>query len=378
MDYPESMSQYEFEEEESSEEENDEAKEENEVEEEKPQTSIHLSENMRQISIERINEGSSTEEQIEGVRCQVAPLADRQSVLESQFYDYCSVKEQESTFQKLQIMCLGLKLESLESRNQRLEDTIAELREAVENVDVMRADIKLLQKKAKKLTKENKECSKLIQQYVPKFEAKEEISRSNENLHLATKEIKEVADQLHKEIKRIELKLETRASEFQIEDITSFASTKLSEQLQQLRDQWSADMEELIYLWWINASLRREIFVVQEEEENDDDNDHDDDRVEEREKGKPVANLGDEVVMELPHDEHVENCTVECYGTKCVSPVRDTKDSCIGMIKAMSPERSSKKPRLLSKLKGWAAGNGRCKRVGGKGRRAEGWPCSSS
>lgn len=229
MDYPETMSQYELQVEEDfpgggdgdeaewEEEEEKEEEEQDKVEETPFVGAQHLLEKAeeQEICIQQCVEvGSNSEEPIEEeVRCQFASLEDRQSVLESQFYDYCNMKEQESAFQKLQIMRLGLKLESLESQNRRREGIIAEFRGTMEQVDLMRTEIKLLRRKARKLTRANKECSDLLQQHAQQIQAKEEMSRSNEEeIHRATKGIKEIANQLHEEIKAVE-KLERRALE---------------------------------------------------------------------------------------------------------------------------------------------------------------------
>lgn len=381
MGYPESMSQYEFEDEEDSSEERDdeveleEEEKDDEYEEETPLAVAHLLEKVdeQEISIQQCLEGSNSEEQIQDLRCLFASLEDRESILESQFYDYCKMREQESAFQKLQIMCLGLKLESLESQNQRLEGIVAEFRGATEQVDLMRAEIKLLRRKANKLNRANRECSNLIRQHAPIIQAKEEISGTNKEFHQETKESKEVADQLYKEIKAEE-KLKRRALEQQmeervVEDATRLDNLKSFGQLQQLRDQWSADMEELIYLGWINACLRREILIIPEEEEYKGNG--------YEEEAKPTPDLRDEVIMELPYDEHVENCSVEFCDMKYPLMVSNM-DNVRTAIRATSSGRGSKKPRLLRKLKVWAIGKGRCKTICGNGKSLEGWPCSNS
>lgn len=160
-----------------------------------------------------------------------------------------------------------------------------------------------------------------------------------------------------------------------VEGATRLNNSKLFEQLQQLQDQWTADMEELIYLGWVNACLRREILVVQKEEEEEE---FDGGGGGDGEEAKPAPDLRDEVVMELPYDEHVENCSVDFYNMKHPSTVSDMENVMSTDVTARSPGRGSKKPKFLRKLKGWAAGRRRCKTACGNGKSLEGWPCSNS
>lgn len=117
---------------------------------------------------------------------------------------------------------------------------------------------------------------------------------------------------------------------------------ELLDQLERFREQWCADMEVMVYLGWIGACLRHEIFMNQKEEVE-----------------KPV---GDHlVVVELPIDDQAKNCITEFHVSDCSSSVADLGD--VGMDVAVIKHHSgSTKPRLLHKIKGWAKGKGGSKR----------------
>lgn len=163
-------------------------------------TTVQCSDNTREISIMQSQDGSNLEEDIETLKSQIAALQEMEREFDSQIHHYCNLKEHESAIQKLQIMCLGFKLESLEAQNQRLEDTIAELREATKQYDMMKDVLRLLQRNVKKLRKTNRLHSRLIHRQALDLDAREvELSMAKEELKQATKEIKDLADQLHKD-----------------------------------------------------------------------------------------------------------------------------------------------------------------------------------
>ncbi|XP_073108240.1 protein CHUP1, chloroplastic isoform X1 [Elaeis guineensis] len=320
-------------------------------------TRVRCSNNVREISIKQSQDGPNLEEDIETLKSQIAALQEKEHEFDSQIYQYCNLREQESAIQKLQIMCLGFKLESLEAQNQRLEDTIVELREGMKQYDMMTDVLGSLQRKVKKLHKTNRLHSRLIHRQSLDLDAREvELSMAKQELKQATKEIKDLADQLHQDNKAMEEKpdqttmMNPSASkdkqELVIEDDGSpqLSKKELLDQLELFREQWYADMEEMIYLGWIGACLRYEILINQKEEDQ-----------------KPVGEVGDHLVMELPIEDRPKNCITEFHDSDCSSLVADVENA--GLDVALVKHHSgSTKPRLLHKIKGWAKGKGRSKR----------------
>ncbi|KAG1347504.1 protein CHUP1, chloroplastic [Cocos nucifera] len=312
-------------------------------------TRVRRSNKVREISIKQSQDGPNLEEDMETLKSQIAALQEKEHEFDSQIYHYCNLKEQESAVQKLQIMCLGFKLESLEAQNQRLEDTIVELREAMKQYDMMKDVLGLLKRKVKKLHRTNRLHSRLIHRQALDLDAKEvELSTGKEELKQATKEIKDLTDQPHQDNKAMEEKPDQRTmmnpsaskdeKELMIEDDGSpgLSKKEVLEQLERFREQWHADMEEMIYLGWIGACLRHEILMNQKEEDE-----------------KPV---GDHLVMELPVEDRPKNCITEFHDSDCSSLVASLD------VAVMKHHSGSTKPRLLHKIKGWAKGKGRSKR----------------
>lgn len=162
-------------------------------------------ENPDEISIEQEEKGLNLNEEIASLKSIITVLEERVHEFQNRFHDYYYMKEEESTFQKLQIMCLGLKLEFLESQNQRLERTVAEFQEAIEGFDVIRADYAMLQQKFKRLSKINTRNSRIIRQEVSNLNAREiELSKEKAELELVMREIKELGNQFQEERKAMQ------------------------------------------------------------------------------------------------------------------------------------------------------------------------------
>ena len=112
-------------------------------------------------------------DEIASLKIMVSALEDRACSIEAQFHEYCDMKEQESAYQKMQIMCLGMKLELLESQNQRLEAAAAEIRAAAEEFAAMKGKLDLLQSKLKKIAKRSKQDSDAFGEKILALDAKQ-------------------------------------------------------------------------------------------------------------------------------------------------------------------------------------------------------------
>ena len=146
-------------------------------------------------------------------------------------------------------------------------------------------------------------------------------------------------------------------------------------------------MEEMIYLGWITAWLQHDLMLI------DDDNDYggtyggDDDEEDEQDGVAPrhapeeleeekKKKKGETMVASVPPSNQVELCkaaSVSSTGSGSAPPRRsvEMEPSCMGFAAAASGGRgrdgsggwSIGRPRLLRKLRGWAAGG---KAGGGK------------
>ncbi|RWV97334.1 hypothetical protein BHE74_00045050 [Ensete ventricosum] len=198
MDFSESVSLYESEDEESSRGQEEAQRE--------PMEHCDPSEVVRVQCSEKL------EGEISSLKCLVSAMDDRASESESQFQDYRDTKEKESLFQKLQIMCLGFQLECLEARNQRLEATIADQQTALEKLEEMRAELKWLRREGKKLAKVDGLHLHEARRQARILGAREaELLQMKEELRY----VKDLADQLQEEKKVLDRQMDSLAAKYQ-------------------------------------------------------------------------------------------------------------------------------------------------------------------
>jgi hypothetical protein len=124
--------------------------------------------------------------------------------------------------------------------------------------------------------------------------------------------------------------------------------------LEALRDRWASDMEETIYLGWITAWLQHDLLL------SDNDDGGDPPQEEGRRKGETAVAPSNEVQL----------CTAaSSSSTTSGPPPRRSVDgqppSCLAGFAGDGGGWSIGRPRLLRKLRGWAGGKGRGKRIVG-------------
>lgn len=160
--------------------------------------------------------------------------------------------------------------------------------------------------------------------------------------------------------------------------------------LEALRDRWAAGMEEMIYLGWITAWLQHDLMLVDDDDGyggavlgpgsttyggGGDDEDVRDGVApeEEGEKKKEKKKKGETMVASVPPSNQVELCKAESVSSSSGSgsaPRRSVETAppsapCMGFAAAAGGRGrdcgggwSIGRPRLLRKLRGWAAGGG--------------------
>nr|CAB3452197.1 unnamed protein product [Digitaria exilis] len=320
-------------------------------------------------------------DQIASLKLMVSALEDRACSMEAQFHDYCDMKEQESAYQKMQIMCLGMKLELLESQNQRLEAAAVEIRAAAEEFAAMKGKLDNLQSKLKKITKRSKQDSDALGVKILALDAKQsQMARRCEEFEQCMEEMKQLTLQLQEQ--------KAAANNENVEVVVERSLRNLSsgrdlvDGLEALRDRWAAGMEEMIYLGWITAWLQHDLMLI----DGDDDGsavlvgstygDDDDGRrkgghpAEEEEEGRKKK--GETMVAAAAPSNEVELCKAGSVSSSVSAGPRRSVEvepppaSCLGF--AAAGRRSGRegggggwsigRPRLLRKLRGWAAAGG--------------------
>ncbi|XP_037436238.1 protein CHUP1, chloroplastic-like [Triticum dicoccoides] len=289
-------------------------------------------------------------EEVESLKRVVSALEERAAGIESRFHDYCDAKEQESTYQKMQIMCLGMKLELLESQNQRLEAAATEIRAAAEEFAVMRASLDALQSKFRKAARKSRQEFDAIDGRILALDAREaEMATRCRGFEQLVAEMKELVLQLQKgkgtDSESVEVAVERSMRKLS-------SSKDLLDGMEVLRDRWAADMEELIYLGWITAWLQHDLLVSDGEGAaakgpvviGDDDDGTNPTVEEQRKKGEKM------VAVAAPINE-VELRKTSSNASSCAAG----EESCMGLVGCRA---GIGRPRLLRKIKGWARGKG--------------------
>ncbi|KAK3124659.1 hypothetical protein QOZ80_7BG0590200 [Eleusine coracana subsp. coracana] len=212
------------------------------------------SENPAEVAVNEVQDDLAMPDELATLKRLVSGLEERACSFEAQFHDYCDMKEQELAYQKMQIRCLGMKLELLESQNQRLEAAAMEIRAAAEEFAAMRGKLDRLQSKLNKITKSTKRDSDAVDKRILALDVKQaQMSRRCEELEQCMEEMKQLTLQLQEQKGASNENVEV-AFERSLQKLSS--GRDLVDGLEALRDRWAADMEEMIYLGWITAWLR--------------------------------------------------------------------------------------------------------------------------
>ncbi|XP_066396889.1 protein CHUP1, chloroplastic-like [Miscanthus floridulus] len=317
-------------------------------------------------------------DEIASLKLMVSALEDRACAIEAQFHEYCNMKEQESAYQKMQIMCLGMKLELLESQNQRLEAAAAEIRAGAEEFAAMRGKLDRLQGKFKTMSKRSKQDSDAVGERIVALDVKHaQMARRCEEFEQAMEEMKQLTVQLMEQKGANNENVEV-AVERSLRKLSS--GRDLVDGLEALRDRWAAGMEEMIYLGWITAWLQHDLMLIDDDYGGSTYGGDDDDEDGVAPRHPPEELEGETMVASVPPCNQVELCkagSVSSSGSGS-APRRSVEieprpASCMGFAAAASGGRcrdgsggwSIGRPRLLRKLRGWAAGG---KAAGGSGK----------
>ncbi|WVZ62226.1 hypothetical protein U9M48_011993 [Paspalum notatum var. saurae] len=323
-------------------------------------------------------------EEIASLKLMVSALEGRASSIESQFHEYCDMKEEESAYQKMQIMCLGMKLELLESQNQRLEAAAAEIRAAAEEFAAMKGRLERLQSKFSKIAKRSKQDSDAVGEKILALDAKQaQMGRRCEEFERCMEEMKQLTLQLQEQKGANNENVEV-AVERSLRKLSS--GRDLVDGLEALRDRWAAGMEEMIYLGWITAWLQHDLMLIDDDGGctvlGDDSAYTSDDVVDEQDGGaaprrpppeeddeKRKKQKGETMMAAVPPSNEVELCKAVSLSSSSSSgpgsrpgPRRSVElepppASCMGFAAAGGGGGwSIGRPRLLRRLRGWAAG----------------------
>ncbi|KAI3455509.1 hypothetical protein Pfo_012172 [Paulownia fortunei] len=226
------------------------------------------------------------------LRSKVKILEERERMLEIQLLEYYGLKEQETAVMELQnrlrlhnmeAKLYNLKIESLQSDKRRLEAQLADYGKVVTELEAAKAKIKLLRKKLRSDAEQNREQILNLQERVMKIQDQEKNAvEIDQDVEMQLEKRKELEEELE-EIKKSNhsLKLENSELAQKLEYVQMFATSALDneeiqalkeesqllrqqnedlrKEIEQLQADRCTDIEELVYLRWINACLRYEM-----------------------------------------------------------------------------------------------------------------------
>ncbi|KAK4413818.1 protein CHUP1, chloroplastic [Sesamum alatum] len=234
------------------------------------------------------------EQEIEArkLRTKIRLLEERERKLEIQLIEYYGIKEQETAVMELQnrlrlnnmeAKLYNLKIESLLSDNKRLEAQLADHAKVVMELEAAKGKIKLLRKKFRSEVEQNREQLSTLKEKVMKLQELEkkadELDRDVEVYRQEREELKEKLEETKKSNEG--LKQENSDLTQKLEYLQMLAASALdneevqelkqeSQRLKQLNEDLTkeikrveadrcTDIEELVYLRWVNACLQFEL-----------------------------------------------------------------------------------------------------------------------
>ncbi|WVZ26094.1 hypothetical protein V8G54_004638 [Vigna mungo] len=232
------------------------------------------------------------EKEIRNLRSMIRMLQERERNLQFQLLEYCGIKEQQAAVMELQnrlkisnmeAKMFNLKVATLQSENRRLEVQVADHAKLVSELETAKTKVKFLKKKIKYEAEQNREHIMNLKQKVSKLQDHEfKVAANEQEIQIKLKRLKDLEceiEQLRKSNLRLQIEnsdLSRRLDSTQLlanavlEDPETQALKEegerlrqenegLTKELEQLHADRCSDLEELVYLRWINACLRHEL-----------------------------------------------------------------------------------------------------------------------
>ncbi|KAJ6704422.1 ACTIN BINDING PROTEIN FAMILY [Salix viminalis] len=236
------------------------------------------------------------EQEIKHLKNMVGMLRERERNLEVQMLEYYGLREQETAVMELQnrlkinnmeAKLFTLKIESLRADNRRLHDQVADHMKVVCELNAARTKIKMLKKTQRSEAEQNKEQIVTLQNTVSRLQEQElKSAATDSDIQMKLQRLKDLeteTEELRKSYSRLHLENSEMASQLEstkilansiLEDPETETLRKLGDQLRQenedlvreverLQADRCTDVEELVYLRWINACLRYELRNLQ-------------------------------------------------------------------------------------------------------------------
>ncbi|KAG5248586.1 protein CHUP [Salix suchowensis] len=221
------------------------------------------------------------EQEIKHLKNMVGMLRERERTLREQ---ETAVMELQNRLKinNMEAKLFTLKIESLRADNRRLHDQVAEHVKVVCELNAARAKIKMLKKTQRSEAEQNKEQIMTLQNTVSRLQEQElKSAATDSDIQMKLQRLKDLeteTEELRKSYSRLHLENSEMASQLESTKILANSilriQRKLGNQLRQenedlvkeverLQADRCTDVEELVYLRWINACLRYELRNLQ-------------------------------------------------------------------------------------------------------------------
>ncbi|KAL9999914.1 putative protein CHUP1 [Helianthus debilis subsp. tardiflorus] len=215
------------------------------------------------------------EQEIKSLRNTVRILKERENNLEIELLEYYGLKEQESAVMELQnrlklnnieAKFFELKIESLQADVKRFEEQMADYKKVTADLEAARAKIKTLKKKIKSESEQNQKQILDYQQEVQKMQEDEhKIASELEELRKSNHDLEVENTDLAHRLDCVQILATSVLEDGDIEKVKEEnenlkkQNEDLSKEIERLKTERCGDVEEAVYLRWINACLRYEL-----------------------------------------------------------------------------------------------------------------------
>ncbi|KAK4357559.1 hypothetical protein RND71_023169 [Anisodus tanguticus] len=324
--------------------------------------------------------------ELERLQNLVKELEEREVKLEGELLEYYGLKEQESDILELQkqlkiksveIDMLNITINTLQAEKQKLQEEVFHGTTARKDLEAARGKIKELQRQMQLEANQTKAQLSLLKQHVSGLQEKEEkaFKRDSEvdkklklvkELEVEVMELKRKNRELQQEKRELVLKLDAAESKIanlsnmtenemvaQVrEEVTNLKHTNddLLKQVEGLQMNRFSEVEELVYLRWVNACLRFELRNYQTPQG----------KVSARDLSKNLSprsqQKAKQLMLEYAGSERGQGDTdLESNFSQPSSPGSEDFDN-VSIDSSTSRFSSfSKKPNLIQKLKKWGS-----------------------
>ncbi|KAI9122101.1 hypothetical protein K1719_006790 [Acacia pycnantha] len=218
----------------------------------------------------------SLEQEISGLRSQVEGLQKRESDLRLQFDRYCDMKERESLLMQVmnllsqetcRVEFLEKEISFMEAENRKLEGFLVQYVRIIEQLDGWKSQNRLLRGRLKKLQRKSNAQSRLTNKQSLKIKASEaEILENRDALHTRIDMINQVKNEI-RELHSVLEQLQNQKNELvkKLDEAEKSYASKVEEldaskeEYKKLQKEREAEAEEVVRLRWMNACLRHKL-----------------------------------------------------------------------------------------------------------------------